>query len=415
MINTINCPKCKATTSFKNSVEVASFGCESCKSLFVKNQFDELKLVKQFQYNPIDIVLPLGAKATFDGEEYELIGYIIKKTDGIYYWREYTLKSKSDKYVYLSEANGHWIFLQESEEDFQFDDHYDGYTDDEGKTYNKYGITTASIVGAYGFFDIKIPSQNVKMLEYINPPYILSRENINGVYVGYKGWHIAKADIKKAFNIGDLPSQSGVGIVQPYYFNVYQTAIIFCVTILLVLFTHKTMNMERSDKQVLGTSLKFSDFRNKEYLSPSFNLYGTSAPLRIDLSSPVSNSWAYAGVSVINEDTNEEIFAEKEIEYYSGYEDGYAWNEGSTAENFYICGLGPGKYHLSISLSKNDLDFSNDDMHVRAKWENASNWNFGFVIWTFIIVFILILIGRYLFEKSRWSDSEYSPYKTDEY
>lgn len=414
MINNINCPKCNTITSFENSVDAVSFGCESCKSLFIKNQFEVLKYVKQFQYNSIDIVLSLGAKATFDDEEYEIIGYVIKKTGGIYYWREYTLKSKSDKYVYLSEANGHWIFLNESEEDFKFEGQYNAYTDDEGITYNKYGITSASIVGAYGFFDIKIPSQNVKMLEYINPPYILSKENINGVYICYKGRHISKQEIKKAFNIVDLPSSSGVGIVQPYYFNIYQTAIIFCITILLILFTHKTINLERSDKQVLNEQLKFNDFQNKEYLSPSFNLVGTSAPLRIDLFSPVSNSWAYAGVSVINEETNEEIFAEKEIEYYSGYEDGYAWNEGSTSEKFYICGLGPGKYHLSVTTSKDVLDVANEGMYIKAQWENASGWNFKFVIWTLVIFFILILIGRYLFEKSRWSDSEYSPYETDD-
>lgn len=413
MINAIDCPKCKATTSIDNRIDVISFGCKSCKSLFIKDRFDELQFVKQFQYVPIDTLLSLGAKATFDDEEYEIIGYVIKKTDGIYYWREYTLKSKSDKYIYLSESNGHWIILTQIESDINFDGQ--DLLDYDSVIYNKYGTTTASIVGAYGFFDIKIPSQNIKMLEFINPPFILSRENINGVYCIYQGEHISKADIKKAFNIVDLPTQSGVGIVQPFYFNVYQTAIIFCVTILLVLFTHKTMNLERSDKEVLDIGLKFSDFVNKEYLSPSFNLYGTSAPLRIDLSSLVSNSWAYAGVSVINEDTNEEIFAEKEIEYYSGYEDGYAWNEGSTAEKFYICGLGPGKYHISINLSKNDLDFSNEMMYVRAKWENASNWNFGFVIWTLIAVFVLILVGRYLFEKSRWSDSEYSPYETNDY
>lgn len=413
MINTINCPKCNTTTSFKNSVDAVSFGCESCKSLFVKNQFDELKFVKQFQYNPVDIVLSLGAKATFDDEEYEIIGYVIKKTDGIYYWREYTLKSLSDKYVYLSEANGHWIILTQIESDIDFEGK--ALLDYEDVTYDKYGITSASVVGAYGFFDIKIPSQNVKMLEYINPPFIMSRENINGVYCIYQGEHISKADIKKVFNITDLPSQSGVGIVQPYYFNIYQTAIIFCVTMLLVLFTHKMINSERSDKQVLNEQIRFNDFNNKEYLSPSFNLVGTSAPLRIDLFSPVSNSWAYAGVSVINEETNEEIFAEKEIEYYSGYEDGYAWNEGSTSEKFYICGLGPGKYHLSVNTSKDVLDVTNEGMYIKAQWENASGWNFKFVIWTLVIVFILILIGRYLFEKSRWSDSEYSPYETEDY
>ena len=410
------CPKCQVTTKISQEIDFISFGCPECQTVFTKNKDDKFEYLKKQQYTFHDSILPVGAKASFKNLRYEIIGIIVKKTGGIYYWREYTLKSvSSDDYLYLSESNGHWILLEEDNSLTGMNQQESVFTDSNDITYDKYGTTSAEIVGAYGFFDIKIPQQNTKVLEYINPPYIISRENINGVYTYYKGVHIASSAIKEAFGVSDLPFKSGVGIVQPYFFNLYQTAIIFCATLLIILISHKVMNLERSDKEVLNEVLSFSEFKNKEYLSPSFNLQGTSAPLRIDLSTPISNSWAYAGVSVVNEDTNEEIFAEKDIEYYSGVEDGESWSEGSPSENFYICGLGPGRYHLSISLSKEELSYNTNAISVKARWESASNWNFGFIVITMLVIFGIIALGKRLFEKSRWSDSDYSPYETDTY
>lgn len=410
------CPKCQTPTRISQEIDFVSFGCSECHSVFIKDRNNKLERAKDLHYTHHDVILAVGAKANFNNIRYEVIGVIIKKTGGFCYWREYTLKSlTTDDYVYLSESNGHWILLEEDTSLTGMDNQEMTYVAPDNTAYDKYGTTSAEIAGVYGFFDIKIPYQNVKALEYINPPYIVSRENINGVFKYYKGVHITGSDIKKAFGISNVPYKSGVGIVQPYYFNLYQTAIIFCVTLLLVLLTHKVMNLERSDKEVLNKVLAFSEFKDKEYLSPSFSLQGTSAPLRIDLSTPISNSWAYAGVSVVNEDTNEEIFAEKDIEYYSGVEGGESWSEGSPDENFYICGLGPGRYHLSITLSKEELNYNTNAISVKARWESASNWNFGFIVIAMMIIFGLIALGNRLFEKSRWSDSDYSPYDTDTY
>lgn len=414
MITNYTCPKCQLKTSISVSTEIHTFGCNKCNSLFSVNTTNgNLVFLKTYTYQPFNQKLAIGSKGIFREETYEVIGYIIKKSEeGIFYWTEYTLQSEKNNFIYLSEAEGHWIILSEIEEDFQIPKS-DLSVEYKNITYQKYGPSRATIVGSYGFFDCTIP-KNATAIEYIAPPYILSKE-FQGSWTIYHGEHISKREIKKAFSLSnsDLPSSSGVGLVQPYFFNLYNTAIIFCITILLILISHKIMNSDRSEEEVLSTNIPYSEYRDKDYVSSSFTLNGSAAPLRIDVSSNVSNSWAYAGVSLINEKTNEETFAEKDIEYYSGYEDGYAWQEGSTAEHFYICGVGPGKYHLNIKTTKNDTDFSTESMYLRAKWEGKSDWNFMFIIWSFVIFFLLILAGRYLFEKTRWSDSWFSPYEQE--
>lgn len=412
-MHSFTCPQCSTISSISVFCEITSFGCSDCKSLFtVKDGILDFK--KKYQYEAVNPILPIGLKGNFDGVEYEVIGLLVKRvSDSVFYMREYTLKSKGGEYLYLSEADGHWILLVDITSEITITGspltmEYDGITHD------IYGITSSQIVGAYGFFDILIPTNNVKALEYINPPYILSRENMDSVVSVFHGRHIAKSEIKKIFKHSQLPSSSGAGIVQPFYFDVYQTAIIFVVSILAILGTNMFLNVERTSPVVLEKQLYFSDYFSKEFVSPSFELKGGSAPLNISLASEVNNSWAYAGISLVNENTNEERFAEKDIEFYQGYAEGEHWSEGSQNQEFNICGVGPGKYHLVITPSRQDTDVNNSVMNVRAEWSSASNWNFGVCIVVLGILFVVIVFWRHYFEKTRWADSEYSKYDQDE-
>lgn len=412
-MHSFTCTKCSTSTSIDASYDIIDFGCPNCNSLFtVKNGVLDFK--KQYRNDYLNLVLPIGLKGNFDGVEYEIVCAVVKKVvDSIFYMREYTLKSKNGEYLYLSEGDGHWILLKDvsSEISIQGKPLSVGYGEIE---HDIYGYTVSQIVGAYGFFDFQVPASNSTALEYINPPYILSREIINSSTSVYHGKHISKAQVKKAFNYKQLPYQHGTGIVQPFYFNKYHTLIIFIASILLILATNMFINEDRTSPVVLNTELKFSDYSSKEFVSPSFELKGGSAPLNISLASEVNNSWASAGVSLVNESTSEERFAEKDVEFYHGYTEGESWSEGSQNTDFNICGVGPGKYHLVITPSHQDTDSGNLSIGVRAMWSSASNWNFGVCILILGVLIVGVYVWSYFFEKKRWEDSEYSVYEYEE-
>ena len=221
-------------------------------------------------------------------------------------------------------------------------------------------------------------------------------------------------------------------MVQPFYFNIKQTIQIFLVTILIIVSTFLFQSSGTSEL-VLSKSLDVAEFKNKEFVSPSFTYNGPAAPLRVDVSTSVDNSWAYTSVSVVNEKTNEEIVAEQDIEYYRGYEDGESWSEGSESEKFYICGLKSGKYHIVVTVSGQEKpettqvtytdSYGNlqtfessstpdvsvaEQINVSAFIESPSNWNFGVCIVILTIFIIAAYVGKRYFEGARWSDSNYS-------
>lgn len=408
MINTIICKSCNTQTTVQNNVEFVCFACPNCGSLY-NLKSSNLPLLKKYTYKPLDVVLPIGLKGTIDNIEYEIINALVKFLGAFTYTKEYTLVSKDNQYLYLSECNGHWIQLKQVD-DIEVKKSGTLRIKYKDIAYNKFDYYSPSLVRAYGFFDFELPKFDNFVVEYINPPFILSTERINTDTVTYLGHHISKGKIKKAFKNQALPSKTGYGVVQPFLFNLRDTALLFCATIIIVLVTHLYLNQERTNEDVLNTSLNFSEFKDRDFVSPSFTLEGSSAPLKIDLESPVSNSWAWVGISVVNETTNDEIFAEQDIEYYTGYEGGERWSEGSSNSDFYICGLGPGKYHLAIKASKQETDPFNENVHVTAKWGNAMNWNFGVIIFLLIGVFAALYFARYYFEKTRWSDSSYTPF-----
>lgn len=397
---TVPCSNCNTTTSLDVHIEVTTFACPKCAYVY-KNQRDAgLKFYNKLKpYHSFNEKFELGKKADFDGKEYCVIGILIKKNNG-FEWTEYILEGKQNDYIYLSEAAGHWIILNEIPFDKKVGNH-PLTVEHEDITYDRFDYYYPTLITAQGFFDFDIYDK-IELIEYINPPLMLSFEKKGHEQTCFLGRHISKSDIKKAFGTSNLPSKSGVGQIQPFIFNIRNLALTFCVVAVLILLTNWYLNKDRAEQNVLNTEIPFDQFTTKDYVTPSFDLKGSAAPLSIRVNSNVDNSWANVQVALINETTGEEIYANKDIEYYHGYTDGENWTEGNTTEEFNICGVAAGKYHLAVTPMKAPEDLQNQTVQIQATWSSPSNRN----IWMVCIFMTVFVIGMYYLEKNfeerRW-------------
>jgi hypothetical protein len=403
-----SCFYCNTVTDLDVYFEAKTFACPSCNRVYIQNE-GEYKFRDKFNDVYDHQGLELGKTAIIKGKEYKLGGILRKKAFGSFYWMEYILHNKALEFVFLSEAGGHWILLQQIEEEYKVDNHPDYITHD-GKTFDLYDYSTAEIINALGYFDFDVSKTKVQTVEYINPPFMISVEKTDGEQAVFFGEHISKGAIRKAFKISNLPYRNGIGLVQPFIFNLKNMAFSFCAIAILILISNWQLNKDRVEKEILNTTIPFERFTNKDFVTPTFELNGSAAPLSISVSSNVDNSWANLQIALVNEKTGEEIYANKDVEYYHGYTDGENWTEGSTSEDFNLCGVSEGKYHLALTPMKAPEDATNTEIYVKASWNKPSGRNV-WLIFIFMAVFMVAMyfLNRY-FETKRWEDSSYSPY-----
>ncbi|REC59657.1 DUF4178 domain-containing protein [Chryseobacterium pennae] len=341
------CPVCRThNNDLAIDFSIEEFVCSHCNNLITIGQSVKRKIVKK----PVEnVVLEVGRKGLLYGKEYWIINIVIKKYGSDTFWREYALKDRTGNNVYLSESDGHWVFLRPV--DFAFKE-FQYYAEADGKKYRWYETTPCNVHAAAGFFEEKLQSGLAYYKEYVNGTEMISREQYGKSLQFFKGNHISRGEIKKAFGITDMPYRSGTGIVQPFLFNVKQCTNIMAITALLICILQLYVVTSRSNQTVFEQGVNFADVTDKEMVSKSFTLSGGSAPLKVHVFSDVDNSWANVGLGLVNEKTNEVIYASKDIEKYSGFEGGESWSEGSTTEDFNLCGIPGGTYHFLISAEK---------------------------------------------------------------
>lgn len=396
------CFHCNTETKLGVKIDVSFFACPSCGTLYSKNENNDFTYKDTFKKEIYTNVFSVGQKANLKDETYTIIGILIKRYNSVSRWAEYVLQNDKGEFLYLSESSGNFILLEQIQFDKKVGNHplTVEYLE---MTFDRYDYSYPKLEYASGYFDYNVLNK-IELIEYINPPFILSFEKFGQEQTAFYGMHISRNTIKNAFKTTDIPSKSQIGMVQPFLINVRKLVMILCSVAILILLSHWFLNKDRSSQEVLNTTIPFENYTSKDFVSPSFELKGSSAPLQISVSSNVDNSWANVQVALINEKTNEEVYASKDIEYYHGYTDGESWTEGSTAEDFNICGVAPGNYHLTITPLKAPEDLSNSTINISATWNKPSLRNF-FMTLLFMVIFVAIVY--YLsrnFEEKRWNE-----------
>jgi len=480
------CPACESENKIDLTFPVEEYVCNTCSHLI---DVAGNKQIKHLKVPTENVVLEVGQKGKIGGEEYTVAAIIVKRYGTNIFWREYYLKDSKGGDAFLSESDGHWVFLVTIHPD-DFKGKSSKLASYAGRTYRWYENSPCSIYAAAGFFDEHLDFNLATYKEYVNGTRMISQETVGKKNQYFYGVHISKYEVKRAFKIAHMPYYTGVGIVQPYYFDIRQTVNIFCIAALLICLFQLYVYTSRTNETVFAQTINFTDVRDKEMVSSSFTLSGGSAPLKVNAFSGVDNSWANIQLSLVNEKTNEVIYTSKDIEQYHGYEDGESWSEGSQSEDFNLCGVSSGQYHFLISAEKDgalptfsnlqspdskviisrdksgaveindmlkgqttiftdgkalekdtsevarltkesfgtqkldslinaeapqlttDPISSNTYVQLKATWLPVSFWNFGFIIFIMVALFLAMWIGKHFFNVNKWKNSSNTPYPT---
>jgi hypothetical protein len=328
-------------------------------------------------------------------------------------WREYTLYHQQHGYAWLSEYNGHWIWLTEQKLGMLWPAFADELLIDKQMMdlYNSYGF---QLISAIGEFTMPLSGGGIMAREYIAPPQMYIAEiDDNKELTWFKGEYISAEEVAEAFGLPltDMPLSAGVGALQVQRWSASPAFVRNLALIALVCFFAVQIYFSASAKQEIVFT---KDFFLEDTLPPgglvtsSFELKPASSNLEFIITSPVNNNWFEAAMVMVNDKTGQEYSFEKGVEYYYGTDGGESWSEGSQTNSLLLQAIPAGRYHLNIFPS-----FGNGQairlFSIRAVNDVPMWRNFMIVVVLMLIYPAIVWWRATSFEHKRWNDSDHSP------
>lgn len=411
-VRAFNCPHCASPLTL-HSPAIESVGCESCGSIIgVENE--NIRLLARAAQTVHEVpALPLGSKGRLAGVDWEIIGFLKRRTtvEGIDYdWSEYLLfDAGSGGFAWLVEDQGHWNFVRTLSEipraargqlDFKFQD-------EQYRLFNTGHAEVTYVAGEF-YWRVKV-GERCLAEDYICPPRMLSREVSDKEASWSQGEYLAADAVRQAFAPTlPLPTPVGVYANQPNPYGERHRGVcrLFWKFALVALVLQIAFAVVGATNSVLKHRFVFSPTQDEVTLrSPDFVLKGTARTLRVDHSTDIDNNWLSLTTTLVDKSTGKTWLGAQEIAHYQGVDDGESWSEGTKGEDIVFKDVPPGTYYLAV-----DYELGSDRraqvVDTVEVVRNAPGWSNYVLLMIFLVAFPLFTRWRNAaFETRRWSES----------
>lgn len=401
-----NCPECGASLEVSALGYTASIVCKNCKS--VLDAFHPLyKKIGTFkaateQYKPF---FELGTFGILRGTKWKIIGFLVRRdSEAGFEWEEYLLYNPYKGFKWLLRIDGHFsITSRLFSLPVQVDANQVQVNHFPYKLFNVGEVRVQYVVGEF-YWRVK-QGEKVTMTDYIAPPYMVSEEISFGAEVTWSiSEYVPGKEVLKAFQTANFffsePSSVAANQPNPYYDKTklfWQTLV--AVVVLSVVWM--SSSLVKSSKTVMATSVVKS---GTPFITKSFEVPDKIGNLEVKMSAPVNNSWAEAGITLVNESTGEDFSFIHGVEYYHGYDSDGSWNEGSPTGEKVVSSVPGGTYHMEVEVD-GSLDVPATLTLVR---NSKMLGNFLAAFFALIIPLLWNLLRSSAFENKRWAESDYA-------
>lgn len=357
-------------------------------------------------------LIPLGSRGKLYGAEWEAIGFQVREIEvegERYEWEEYLLFNPYAGFRYLTQYNGHWSWVAPSGAQAVLEGKSATLG---GRKYRYFASAVAETTYVLGEFPWRVTvGEQVRTVDFIAPPYILSAEVTYNEITWSHGVYTPGAEVWKAFGLtGSPPKAAGIYLNQPgpAAWNLWRQfawmAIALLVMMLLFTVTSKrrvVLNERRSFALAAGIE--------PSYVTAPFELSGRPAPLEIAINTDLRNNYAYFNFALINEETGQAYDFGREVSYYSGVDSDGPWTEGSQSETVLLPAVPPGRYYLRVEP---EMDPSSTSGVPRMTYQLRVRQDVPYYGW-FLAAGVLLAIPpglstwrAFKFEQARWEESD---------
>ncbi len=425
-VKSLICPNCGGTVNLRGYAQSLNAVCEHCTSI-LDTRTPTLTVLQQFQgRQKIQPLIPLGARGKLHDIPFEHIGFQVRAivVDGVTYrWTEYLLYNPYHGYRYLSEYDGHWNDIKTIQSLPRVSQSAKPTAEVGGRTYKHFQSAVANTVYVMGEFPWQVRvGESVNTSDYVSPPFMLSSEKTEGETVWSVGEYTAGSVIWSAFKLqGAPPAPRGVFSNQPNPHpgsvgSIWRSFILWSIVLLVAVIAMAGVNHSDNVFHQTYTFQGKAKSTENAFVTPVFEMKGHSSNVKVEISTDLSNDWAYFNLALINEQTGDTYDFGKELSYYSGSDSDGSWTEGDRRGSITIPSVPPGRYYLRVEPEMEESSTRNllgrGMAYTIDVKQGAGNAIF------FLPAFLLLLIPpiissvrRMKFENERWSESDYgSPF-----
>jgi hypothetical protein len=404
------CPNCGGPIEIRGYAHTLSVVCPRCLTVLDATN-PQLAILQKFQgQQRILPGIPLGSRGTFDGTQWEVIGFQIREVtteDARYGWSEYLLFNPYKGFRYLSEYNGHWNYIRVisalPEETMARGKKAVRY---QGKTFLHFDHAPARTSYVLGEFPWQVVvGEPAEVDDYIAPPLMLSSETMAGEITWSLGEYYTGQQIWQAFKLPGRPNPPiGVFANQPSPMGTRVKSMWTTWLWLMVMFVAMVLYFEVS-------AGRHEVFRQKYSFTPGgpsaaafvtndFELTGRASSVQIATSTDLQNDWVYFNFALIDETTGKARDFGREVSHYS--------DEGSPRDSVVLPAVPAGKYYLRVEPEKTAGSAPVNYEIVVRRDVPGFGW---FVLAGFLLLIppIVSTVRIASFESARWRESDYPP------
>jgi hypothetical protein len=409
----LGCPNCGGTVTIRLPGETVNAVCQYCQSV-LNTRSPRLAVLQRFQDRAaVRPLIPLGSTGRMHGAEWTVLGFLQQtiSVEGVEYsWREYLLHAPERGFRYLTEYDGHWNDVVALKDAPQVAGRgAQARVQHRGVWFRHFQRATAKTSFVLGEFPWQVRvGDRMQSDDYVHPPLLLSREQTRDEVTWSLGEYVPAQRLREAFRLEERwPQPRGVFANQPsphvHPGRMWMAFLAFAAVLLVLLLVSS-----RSTREVYagwGSYVAFDPPEQNVLVSEPFTITGRPSRLRVKVKTDVSNGYAYFDMTLVDEGTGRTREFDAETSYYSGYDEGTRWSEGSPRDGASVPRVPPGRYRLVVApQGSTDVRYTIRAVHG----EPALSLYLLGLLALLVPPAVRLLMGAG-FERSRWMESDYPP------
>ena len=208
----LSCPNCGSPVHIRASGLTVTAACPACGAVLDVASPD-VRLIAEAQARTETPVIPIGARGTLGGTEWEVVGYQRRSSEaGSWPWEEYLLFNPYRGFRFLGQDHGHWTLYGMLRRDVP-DPAADG---GDGRRY-RLGETVVArtdyVLGEF-YWRVRV-GDTVSVREFAHPPFVLTEERAADEVTWSRGRYLEPALVQAAFKLDSVPPRTGRVAHQP--------------------------------------------------------------------------------------------------------------------------------------------------------------------------------------------------------